>query len=135
MSKKFKIKPQTPSGPSIAKTASNLVFSFAELRSYSYIEAERDGKFFIQYLERLRKLGTLNWNIVNISSRHSFGIEKMKVDNLTTSAKKLVPAGIDSLLVLRATGDNHAFLGTREGNVFHVIFIEYQFGDVYKHNH
>ena len=133
MGNKFKIKPPILAEPSIVKATSILVFSFAELRSFSFMEAGKDGKFFIQYLERLKKLGSLDWNTVNISARHSFGLEKMKVSNLTTSAQQLVPAGIDSLLVLRATGDNHVFLGTREGNVFHVIFIEYQFGDVYKH--
>ncbi len=34
---------------------------------------------------------------------------------------------------MRATGDNHAFLGHRIGNVFNVIFIEHEFGDVYNH--
>ncbi len=135
MANRFKIKPQTPAEPSIAKATSNVVFSFAELRSFSYVEAEKNGKFFIQYLERLRKLGNLDWNTIGISDRHSFGTEKIKVSNLTSSAQQLVPAGIDSLLVFRATGDNHVFLGTREENVFHVIFIEYQFGDVYKHGH
>ena len=59
----------------------------------------------------------------------------MKSNDLTPSAKQHLPAGINSLTVLRATGDNHAFLGIRDENVFRVIFIEYQFGDVYKHSH
>lgn len=134
MGRKFKVKPQMPAEPSITQMASNIVFSFAELRAFSYIEAEKDGKFFIHYLERLGKLGNIDWNTVNVSGKHSFGMEKMKVSNLTVSARQLAPAGVDSLIVLRATGDNHVFLGTREGNVFHVIFIEYQFGDVYKHS-
>ena len=83
----------------------------------------------------MKKLGGIDWNTVNTSGRHSFGTEKMKVSDLTTSARQLVPAGVDSLIVLRATGNNHVFLGTRDENVFNVIFIEYQFGDVYKHNH
>ena len=37
------------------------------------------------------------------------------------------------MLHYRATGDNHVFLGYRDNNVFQVIFIEYQFGDVYVH--
>ena len=40
---------------------------------------------------------------------------------------------VTKLYVFRATGDNHAFLGYRNGNVFNVLFIEYAFGDVYKH--
>lgn len=135
MSKRSKIKQQTPESPSIIQTSTNLVFDFSELRPFSYVKAIRDGEFFVKYLERLKKLGNLDWNTINISGRHSFGMEKMKVSNLTASAQQLVPAGIDSLIVLRATGDNHAFLGNRTENVFHVVFIEYQFGDVYKHSH
>ena len=135
MGNKYKIKPQVPTEPSIKQTPSKLVFSFEELRSFSYIKAEKDGEFFIKFLERMKKLGGIDWNTVNTSGRHSFGTEKMKVSDLTTSARQLVPAGVDSLIVLRATGNNHVFLGTRDENVFNVIFIEYQFGDVYKHNH
>lgn len=134
MGNKFKIKPQVPATPSVVRASANLVFGFAELRPLSYVNAGKDGKFFIQYLERLKKLSGIDWNTVNTSGRHSFGMEKMMVKNLTTSAQQLVPAGMDSLIVLRATGDNHAFLGYREGNVFQVIFIEYLFGDVYCHN-
>ena len=112
MGRKFKVKPQMPAEPSITQMASNIVFSFAELRAFSYIEAEKDGKFFIHYLERLGKLGNIDWNTVNVSGKHSFGMEKMKVSNLTVSARQLAPAGVDSLIVLRATGDNHVFLGT-----------------------
>lgn len=54
---------------------------------------------------------------------------------MTQAAQVHVPIGMASLLVFRATGDNHVFLGYREGNVFQVIFIEYQFGDVYSHSH
>ena len=135
MGKTFKIKPQTPDKPSIKQKSDNLVFDFAELRPFSYVEAKREGDFFIKFLERLKKLGSLDWNTVNASNRHSFGGEKMKSNDLTPSAKQHLPAGINSLTVLRATGDNHAFLGIRDENVFRVIFIEYQFGDVYKHSH
>lgn len=30
-------------------------------------------------------------------------------------------------------GDNHVFLGYRQQNTFEVIFIEYNFGDIYSH--
>ena len=45
----------------------------------------------------------------------------------------MVPSGLTKLLVLRATGNNHAFLGYRDGSVFQVLFIEYKFGDIYNH--
>lgn len=135
MGKRFNIKSQAPMAPSVVRTSAKLVFGFAELRPISYIKGEKDGKFFIQYLERLKKLSSLDWNTVYVSGRHSFGMEKMSVKGLSSSSKSLVPAGMDSLIVLRATGDNHAFLGYRDGNVFQVIFIEYQFGDIYCHSH
>lgn len=135
MGKRFNIKSQVPIVPSVIRASAKLVFGFAELRPVSYIKGEKDGKFFIQYLDRLKKLSGIDWNTANISGRHSFGMEKMPIKSLSSSAKSLVPAGMDSLIVLRATGDNHAFLGYRDGNVFQVIFIEYQFGDIYCHSH
>lgn len=36
---------------------------------------------------------------------------------MTQAAQVHVPIGMASLLVFRATGDNHVFLGYREGNV------------------
>ena len=42
MGKTFKIKPQTPDKPSIKQKSDNLVFDFAELRPFSYVEAKID---------------------------------------------------------------------------------------------
>ena len=134
MGNRLKVKSQSPSTTPVGKQTSNVSFGFSSLCSYSYPTGENDGTFFIKFLERLKKLCGTDWNTINISGRHSFGTEKMLVKNMTKSAQQLVPAGMDSLMVLRATGDNHAFLGYRDGNVFQIIFIEYQFGDVYKHS-
>lgn len=128
-----RIKKQTPEAPVIGRANGRLSFGFSELRCYSYVKGRKDGGFFISFLERLKSLSSIDWNTVNISGRHSFGMEKMYVKDLTESARNCVPQGMDSLIVLRATGDNHAFLGYRDGNVFQIIFIEYQFGDVYSH--
>ncbi len=134
MKNKTKIKPQIPSASlSIGNVKSTVSFGFSELREYSYINENKNGTFFINFLNRLKKLGTIDWNTINVSARHSFGTEKIPVKSLTEAAGDLVPAGMESLLVLRATGDNHSFLGYRDGNVFQIIFIESQFGDVYKH--
>ncbi len=120
-------------GPLLAEANPKVVFGFSELKYISFVEAERDGKFFIDYLERLQKLSLLTWNDLYTSNRHSFGTENMPVDSLTKQAKVAVPTGIDRLIVLRATGSNHVFLGYREKNVFQVLFIGYKFGDIYKH--
>lgn len=117
----------------VGKPQEKLVFGFAELRPYSYVDSQHDSSFFISFLERLKKLSSLDWDTVNISARHSFGFEKMMVKDLTEAARQHTPDGMTSLMVFRATGDNHVFLGYRDNNVFQVIFIEYQFGDVYVH--
>lgn len=134
MGGKFIIKPQIPPTLAVGKVTEQVSFGFSELRAYSYTEGNKDGRFFIDFLERLKKLCSVDWNTINVSGRHSFGTEKMLVKDLTPAARQAVPAGMNSLTVFRATGNNHAFLGYRDGNIFQIIFIEYQFGDVYKHS-
>lgn len=46
---------------------------------------------------------------------------------------KHVTPEIETLTVFRANGDNRPFLGLRRGVVFHIIFIEEQFNDIYEH--
>mgnify|MGYP006902877532 FL=1 len=126
-----KIKKQHPERPPVGP--SRVVFGFSELRPLSYKSAERDGKFFISYIERLKRLCLLDWSDLRCAQRHSFGTEKISLVSLSPAAQNNCPAGVDGLLALRAAGDNHAFLGYRDGNVFQVVFIEYQFGDIYRH--
>ena len=135
MSKKFSFKKSQPKAVEVGKTQEKIVFGFSELRTYSYVDSQNDSDFYISFLDRLKKLSSIDWKTANTSSRHSFGIEKMNVSNMAKAAQNHVPVDITSLLVFRATGDNHVFLGYRDGNTFQVIFIEYQFGDVYTHNH
>ena len=75
----------------------------------------------------------MDWNLIYSTSKHSFGAESIKVEVLKDAAKNKLSSDITKLTVLRATGDNKAFLGYREENVFKVIFIEYKFGDIYSH--
>lgn len=98
MVKKFAIKQLKPSAAVIGKPQEKIVFSFSELRPFSYVDGRNDALFFISFLERLKKLCSLDWNTVNASARHSFGTEKMSVDDLTTAAKQHVPEGMTSLL-------------------------------------
>ena len=133
MVKKFAIKQPKPQAAVIGKPQERIVFGFSELRPYSYVNCHNDSSFFISFFERLKKLSSLDWNTVNTSARHSFGFEKMQADSVSAAAKQHVPVGMTSLMVFRASGDNHVFLGYRDNNVFQVIFIEYNFGDVYFH--
>ena len=109
-----------------------VVFGFSKLQSISYTDTKKVS-FFIEYLERLKKLSDLDWKTVFTSQRHGFGTEPMPVSSLTPSARSLVPDGIENLLVFRATGDKHVFLGIQDANVFQVIFIEVNFGEIYPH--
>jgi hypothetical protein len=110
-----------------------LFFGFAELINISYTNAENDSKFFINFLQHMQKFCQLSWRGVRTSQKHGFGAEPIDVKFLSAKARQQVPKGLDRLLVLRATGNNHSFLGYRTGNVFQVLFIEYEFGDIYSH--
>lgn len=132
MVRNFSIKQTKPQASVVGKPQEKIVFGFSELRPYSYVKSKSDSTFFITFLERLKKLCCLDWDTVSLSARHSFGYEKIPVGSLTTAARQHVP-GMQSLMAFRASGDNHVFLGYRENNIFQVIFIEYDFGDVYNH--
>ena len=110
-----------------------LSFGFKDLRDVSYVKAKNDSGYFVDFIQHLRRFCSLNWNDVRTTQRHGFGTESIDVASLKDGAKELVPSGLTKLLVLRATGNNHALLGYRDGSVFQVLFIEYKFGDIYKH--
>lgn len=75
------------------------------------MDAKNDSDFFIDYLSRLQKLSELDWNIVWKTQRHGLGTEMTPRSNLKVAARNQIPEDIDKLIVFRATGDNHAFLG------------------------
>lgn len=105
-------------------------FGFELLHDVSYTDC-KDVSFFIHFLQRLKKLCCLDWNEISKSKRHSFGYEKISTDSIKKDIH--ITKEIDYLFAFRATGDNHVFLGFREGNVFKVVFIESDFGDIYNH--
>lgn len=108
-------------------------FGFSKLCEISYNDARNDAKYFIDFIGHLKRFSQLSWSTILTTQRHGFGSETLKVSELNIRARNNVPSGIDKLIVLRSTGDNHSFLGIRENNVFQVLFIEYQFGDIYNH--
>lgn len=106
------------------------IFCFRYLQTVS----KGDYKFYSDFVERLNKISGLTWNQINGADRHGFGTEKMPVKQIKPQLPRFVTPEITHLLVFRANGDNRPFLGLRSGVVFHIIFIEEQFGDVYDHN-
>jgi len=89
--------------------------------------------FYAEFTERLHKISGLTWNELNYSNRHSFGTEKIPINKIKPQIPSFITPDITHLIAFRATGDNRPFLGIRKGNVFYIIFIEENFGDVYKH--
>ena len=129
---KKKVRLQKVDEETIRKQPAKIVFGFSKLQPFSYPKAD-DASFFIKYLERLKKLCNLDWNTIRTTQKHGFGTETIFASSLTQAAQNMLPSNIEKLLVLRATGNNHAFLGIQEDNIFQVFFIEYEFGDIYSH--
>lgn len=105
-------------------------FGFDMLHDVSYTECKKPD-FFIHFLQRMRNLCRLDWNEINKSPRHSFGYEKIPIKIIKKDIH--ITKDVDYLFAFRATGDKHVFLGFREGNIFKVVFIESEFGDIYNH--
>ena len=105
------------------------VFCFRHLQS----EPKKDYKFFADFIVRLKKISSLSWNEILIADRHGFGTEKIPVSQIKSTLPKFITPEISDLIVFRANGDNRPFLGLRNGSVFHIIFFEESFGDVYNH--
>lgn len=100
----------------------------------STVKKVKEGKFFVDFLNRLAKLSALGWAAIATSARHSFGMEQMPVAELRRMGS-LPPIfnGVERLDVFRAAGDNRVFVGLREGCIFHILLIEARFGDVSSH--
>lgn len=105
------------------------LFCFKHLQ----INFNGDNKFYYEFIERLNKVSKLSWNQINIAQRHGFGTEKMPIGQIKPGLPNFITPDVKDLLVFRANGDNRPFLGIRRNNVFHIIFMEERFGDVYNH--
>ena len=103
------------------------LFSFKHLQTSVSYKNTKETKFFIDFLERLNKLSLLGWEEIRKSQRHSYGMEKIP------QLPNFITPDIKELHVFRATGSNKVFVGLQQEDVFHVIFIEAEFGEVYKH--
>ena len=109
------------------------IFCFKHLQNEpKYDPKDKDG-FYAEFILRLKKLSNLGWSEINKSHRHSWGTEKIPVEQIKLQKPKFITPDITDLIVFRATGDKRPFLGIRKDNIFHVVFIEENFGDVYDH--
>ncbi len=106
------------------------IFCFRYLQS----KPQSDYKFYADFIVRLQKISNLTWEKINTTQRHGFGTEKIPVEQIKPQLPAFVSPDVRHLTVFRASGDNRPFLGLRNGSVFHIIFIEEKFGDVYAHD-
>ena len=117
------------------ETEKPIVFSFKYLHSTSFTKSKNaNRKFFSSFLLRLQKLSELGWKQILTDKRHSFGGEKIPLSEIKPKLNYSPSPEQAFLLSLRATGDNHVFLGVRQDNIFYILFIEAEFGDIYNHN-
>lgn len=88
--------------------------------------------FFPHFMKRLNKLSELGWKGINTSHRHSYGMEKITQDMIKPQLPGVITPEVQ-LFAFRASGNNLPFVGFREGKVFHILYIETSFGDIYDH--
>lgn len=86
----------------------------------------------ISFIEKLMKLSQVNWQDLIKCHRHGLGFEKMPMNKLKARLPASISAEFEELLAFRYHG-KRPFLGYRNRFIFHVIFIEREFGELYDH--
>lgn len=80
----------------------------------------------------LQDKARFTWKELTLNRKHSHGVATLP----RRAIKKQIPERFsdeDRFHVLRYTGNNRAMVGVRAGKVFHILWIEKTFGDVYDH--
>ncbi|GHT67151.1 hypothetical protein AGMMS50239_29820 [Bacteroidia bacterium] len=109
------------------------IFCFKYLREIS-IKGSTDADFFVNFLLRLQKLSDLGWEEIRKAPKHGFGTEQIPINKLKPKDyPSIMTPDVTHLTVFRANGDNRPFLGIQNKDIFHVIFIEAKFNDIYNH--
>lgn len=132
------IKPILSQPPLLSRDIENYVkidyplFSFRHLQHASFTDC-KEVTFFQNFMKRLKNLSELGWNGINASQRHSYGMEKLPQNIIKPQLPTIITPEVQ-LFAFRATGNNLPFVGFREGKIFHIVFIETSFGDIYNHD-
>ena len=134
MSKKNKLKKIPISNKIERKKFQYPLFCFKHLHTSISYNRCSNIKFFVDFLERLQKLSELGWEEIRKSHRHGFGMEKIPISNVKPQCPSFITPDVKELDVFRATGSNRVFIGIQHEDIFHIIFIESDFGDVYNHS-
>ncbi len=107
------------------------LFSFKHLQDVS-LKSCTDSKFLLDFVFRLKKLSELGWQQIATSHRHGFGMEKIDRESIKPSIPTVVTPEVP-LFAFRSAGNNLPFVGYRDDKIFHILFIETSFGDIYDH--
>lgn len=114
--------------------ASNeVLFSFRFLHEVSFNNKKVDRQFHTEFIIRLKKLSELGWKSIRIDKKHGYGYEKIPVSQIKPTISATPTPDANYLFAFRANGAKNVFLGVQVGNVFYILFIEANFGDVYNH--
>lgn len=108
------------------------LFSFKYLQEVSFVENVK-AKFFQDFLLRLKKYSELGWKKIATEPKHNYGWEFLSHEQMKHKLPSEVTPEV-SLMILRSSNDKRALVGFREWNIFHVIFIEAVFNDIYTHS-
>lgn len=109
------------------------LFSFKYLQEVSFVDKSIQIKFFQTLLIRLKKYSELGWNGMSTSRKHDYGWEYLPQEQMKQQLPSIITPEVD-LMILRSSNDNRSMVGFREWNIFHVIFIEAIFNDIYNHS-
>ena len=107
-------------------------FSFVHFSEGNYGLKDCNKEDFKNLIKKLKLLGSITWKEIESLPRHGLGYEKIKVSELKTALPSSVPKSIDKVYVFRYKG-KAPMVGYREGNIFHVVFLDHNFS-LYKHN-
>lgn len=105
------------------------VFCFRHLQT----KPNGDYKFYCDFVQRLKMLCNSTWKDIRVAHKHGIGTEKMPINRIKPQLPPFVTPDVTDLIVFRANGDNRPFLGLVNDHIFHVIFLEETFNDVYDH--
>lgn len=106
------------------------VFCLKNLQKGFDLDEKEDSD--IAFVKRIRKLSTLSWHKIHGTQRHGFGTEKISQDSIKPQLPSII-SDDTKLHAFRYNG-NLPFVGFKNKNgVFHVLWIEHDYDDLYDH--
>lgn len=84
-----------------------------------------------EFAMALFKRRGMTWTEIQQAPKHGLGSEKMPASSIRATIPRAF-SDMDDFLVLRYSG-KLPMAGVRVGDVFHIVWVEPQFGDLYDH--